>query len=195
MTSRNRVILQLLSPLIAVAITSVLLFAWFSLQERFREPAARTGLAGVEPVAAFTDPFIPDPRGLPDCARPDSCEEIPEAAWPQVREVRDSLFLACPDGTLTRRGGEGAVHAFVQYRGLKAIASSRDQMLYLGITYDAMRLGNPGERWTDWQHNGDGGGRRRESLARLSRSSLTQWHAQPRSDLRPVDFGCADLPG
>lgn len=194
MNPRNRVILQLLAPLAAVAITSVLLFVGFSLQSRFASPPERTGLAGVEPVAAFTDPFIPDPRGLPDCVRPGMCEEIPEAAWPQVREVRDNVFLACPDGTLSRRAGEGEVDAFIQYRGLKALGSSRDQMLYLGITYDAMRVGGPGKRWSDWQHNGDGGSRHREAIAVLSRSSLTQWHWRLRDGLRPVDFDCDDLP-
>ncbi len=194
MNPRHRVILQLFAPLAAVGITAVLLFVALSLQSRFQPPPQRTGLAGVEPVAAFTDPFIPDPRGLPDCARPGRCEEIPEAVWPQVREVRDRLFLACPDGTLTRRGGDGEIDAFSQYRGLRALGSSRDQMLYLGVTYDAVRRGSPGEGWSDWQHDGDGGMRHREAIAVLSRSSLTQWDWQLRDGLRPVDFGCADLP-
>ena len=180
------------APILATGLTSIILFAWFSLQSHFQSPPVRTGLAGVAPVRAFTDPYIPDPATLTLCSRPGRCEPIPEATWPLVQRIRVSHFLRCAD-TETRRLPPGSPHEFAQYRGLHAIGSSLDQQLTLSVSYHSMRLGNA-QGWGPWLHNGDGGLYRSEPIATLWRSSLTQWHDRPSSEMLAVDFSCSELP-
>lgn len=186
-----RIVLQLLAPLLATAITAVVLWAWFSLASTDDAPAEHAAFADLPPVAAWTDPFVPDPATLPQCRRPGLCIGLPEATWGELAALRDAHFRDCA-GLATRRLGPPAVHAYAQYRGLRVFGVPRDAMIGVAITWQARRHGGPETGWLPWEVEGDGGLYGSEAWARLWRSGPDQWTVQARDGWLSADFECPE---
>jgi hypothetical protein len=186
-----RIVLQLLAPLLATAMTAVILWAWFSLVSADDRPPEHAAFADLPPVSAWTDPYVPDPATLPQCRKPDLCIGLPEATWPRLSALRDGHFRDC-EGLATRRLAPPAVHAYAQYRGLQVFGVPRNGMIGIAITWQGRRHGGPDTGWLPWEVAGDGGLYGSEPWARLWRTGADRWEVQVRDGWLPADFDCPE---